>query len=454
VIAVRTRGGPLAANGFLSDDLGVGGQLPLERWRGTELSRAAAVEAVLLGVLLFAWLLLAALPKRGPTGRATLFLWIFVTMQLLHLWLGSVTGRQVGLSGFGFTSLRLLAMCVGLSMLWAFCTMIARARLPRIVVALVVVQCALGVIGQVTPEIGWVVSAVTLLGTCADIAVITLLIGAVRAHTPGSLTALIAYVGALAFIWSTVVTANPFILGVPKYYYGIGWLLMGGLLALARQVDVVRKRAKRASEYALAAHTSERTRLSRDLHDGLGQMLALLKMQLQRASRKVGDGGARGAVEEGIAQADATLEEMRRIARDLRPAPMEGRGFGEAVRDYAAAMARRSGMTVAVEGDFDDPLPDGVDDELYRIVQECLTNCLKHSQADRVDVAMSSNDERYALAVTDDGRGLPEEASSTGIGLMTLRERSELLGGSCRFSTPEGGGTRVEVTIPRAGLSA
>jgi signal transduction histidine kinase len=453
VLALRTRGAPLGANGLLTDGIGVGEVLSLTRARSGQIARAVGVEAVLLGFALFAWFLLAFFPKRDVTGRAAIFLWIFVTTQIIHLLLGSWVGGQLGVGQDGNTTRRFLVLCIGLSSLWAFIATIARGRLPRVVLGLIAVTVSLGLVAQVISQPAPLVVAMSILGTCADVTVIVLLVGAIRGRTPGAIPASIAYVGALGFIWATLFMDYPFILGVGSYYFGIGWLAVGGLIALARQADAVRKRAQRTTEYALAAHTSERTRLARDLHDGLGQMLALVKLQLQLAGRKLEDDAARSAVEEGAAQVDATLEEMRRIARDLRPAPMEGRSFGEAVRDYAAAMARRSGIEVVVEGELDGPIPEGMDDELYRVVQECLTNCLKHSQASRVVVSMGVVGDGFHLTVTDDGRGLREDAVGTGMGLQTIRERSELLGGSCQFSEPDDGGTRIEVRVPKSALT-
>jgi len=438
VIAIRSQGGPLGANGLMSDHIGIGHQRELTRTRTLELARASALECVLLGFVLFVWLLLAVVPKRGVTGRAALFLWLTVTMQMIHLSLGSVTARQIGLELEGTTQWRFLALCTGLGGLWAFVALIARGRVPHLVKGMCGVVWILGVL----------VTLMTVLGAAADIAAITLLVLAVRARTAGAVPALVGYVGAFVLIW-TMLAARPFIAGVAAYYFGIGFLAAGALVALARQSDLVRRRAQRASEYALAAHASERTRLARDLHDGVGQMMALLKMQLQRTGHRLDDAGARSALDEGVAQVDAALEELRRVARDLRPTPMEERGFGEAVRDYAAGVARRSGLEVVVTGDLDGPLPEGVGDELYRIVQECLTNCVKHGRASRVELSMIRAGESVTLTVTDDGRGLPAQAAGDGIGLQTIRERSELMGGTCRFSEPEGGGTRVTIHLPR-----
>ncbi len=220
------------------------------------------------------------------------------------------------------------------------------------------------------------------------------------------------------------------------------------VLALTLHVHEMNRQVHRAIEYSLQAHTRERSRLARDLHDGLGQMLALLKLQMQRMGRKHQGEPVQRTFDESAEQVSATLDELRRIARDLRPAPMEGRGFGEAVREYATALAQRTGLEVVVEGDYQSTVSESVGDELYRITQECLTNCVKHSGARHVVVTLAEVGDRYRLAVIDDGRGLPRDLPP-GLGLATIRERSELLGGSCTFTPANGGGTRVDVSVPR-----
>jgi signal transduction histidine kinase len=127
---------------------------------------------------------------------------------------------------------------------------------------------------------------------------------------------------------------------------------------------------------------------------------------------------------------------------------MQDRGFSEAVREYAAAVQQRTDLSVRVEGDFSQQPSEEIGNELYRITQECLTNCIKHSGARAVVVTLAEVGDRYQLSVVDDGRGLSTDSSS-GLGLTTIRERSELLGGKCTVSADASGGTRVEVSVPR-----
>jgi two-component system sensor histidine kinase UhpB len=273
-------------------------------------------------------------------------------------------------------------------------------------------------------------------------------IGAVRQHTPGAIPISVGCLIAAGATLAMMVLRKPFLVGLPLIYYGGVAAIAAALLALTRHMHAMNLQAQRATEYALEAHGRERNRLARDLHDGLGQMLALLRMQMQRMSHKHQGQSVQEVFDESAAQVAATLDELRRIARDLRPAPMQDRGFSEAVREYAAAVQQRTDLSVRVEGDFSQQLGEEIGNELYRITQECLTNCIKHSGARAVVVTLAEVGDRYLLSVVDDGRGLSPDSSS-GLGLSTIRERSELLGGKCTISADANGGTRVEVSVPR-----
>jgi two-component system sensor histidine kinase UhpB len=245
-----------------------------------------------------------------------------------------------------------------------------------------------------------------------------------------------------------IVLPTPFFAGIPFLYYGVVSPGACSVVALVRHIHQMSVEIQRTTEYSLVAHRRERNRLARDLHDGLGQMLALLKMQMQRMGKKHAGDPVQEVFDESADQVGGTLDELRRIARDLRPAPMQDRSFGFAVREYAAAIEHRTDLTVNVSGEFSSRPGDSIADELYRIAQECLTNCLKHSGARNVDVVLAEVGDRYLFTVDDDGRGLSGDVPP-GLGLATIRERAQLLGGTCSIASESDAGTRVEVSIPR-----
>ncbi len=452
LLAVRVRGWPIANAGLLAQRIGIGDERELLPGQHDALARTMAAEAVLMGFLLFGWLVLLFLPKRGTTGRATLFLWASVSMQLAVLWLFSVTARNLELAPDVSTKLGSVAASLGMSALWAFVATLVRGRVPRLLLVPMAgfVICAFGVL----VSDGLVVVASFVGGACAIggmAATVALLVRGVRARIVGAVPLLVG-IGIAAAGNATMIflVGNVYRSGVAAFHYGLLCIAAAAMLALTLNVRDMNRVARQVSAYALEAHTRERRRLSRDLHDGLGQMLALLKLSLQRTGARIDDATARGAVADGVVKVDTTLQELRRIARDLRPTPLEDRRFGEAVREYAASVSGQSDVEVVVEGDFRDPLRDGVGDELYRVVQESLTNCVKHSGARQVTIALSDADGQFRLTVTDDGRGLSgERPASAGLGLMTIRERTQLLGGSCTIGAAPGGGTRVAVSVPK-----
>jgi signal transduction histidine kinase len=332
---------------------------------------------------------------------------------------------------------------------WAFIATIARGSQPPLLRGLIVAELAIALVLSSWPGAFTVlVIAATIILLVPGSVTAWLLVSSVRARTPGAVPIAVACALAIASVLAMIFFRMPFLAGLPLIHYGLVSAIALAVLALVLHVHEMNHQVQRVTKYALEAHTRERSRLARDLHDGLGQMLALLKLQMQRMGRKHEGEPVQRTFDDSAEQVAATLDELRRIARDLRPAPMQDRGLGDAVREYASAMALRTDLEVEVEGDYRDPVSESIGDELYRITQECLTNCLKHSGARRVVVTLAEVGDRYSLIVADDGRGLPAE-QSRGLGMATIHERSELLGGSCTITSNEGGGTRVEVRVPR-----
>jgi len=439
VLAVRVRGLPLARNGLLAARIGIGDELELVRARDHALSRMQIAQGALLGFLGFAWLLMAFFPKRGRTGRATILLWASITLQLVHLWLLSLVGRDTGWRLDGHAQAVAALMSVTGCLNWAYVSVLVRGHVRPLLKGLIAAELGTALLLMFGVELlGAAVVIAVGIGLGAGACLLPMLVVAARARTPGAIPVLVGAATVGISVVTSLAAGDPFVRGIPIIYFGFASFIVCGMLALTQHVRQTSREAQRAAAYALDAHTRERTRLARDLHDGLGQMLALLKLQLQR----------RGGGDESVAQVDVTIEEMRRISRDLRPTPLEDRGFGEAVREYALALGRRTDIAIVVDGDLEGPLPEGVGDELYRVVQESLTNCLKHSGARRITVTMADAGDRRVLTVCDDGCGLPA-GPTAGLGLTTIRERSELLGGTCIIGAAPGGGTRIEVSVPR-----
>jgi two-component system sensor histidine kinase UhpB len=198
---------------------------------------------------------------------------------------------------------------------------------------------------------------------------------------------------------------------------------------------------------ALAAQEGERLRVAQELHDGVGQTLTGVVLQLGRVARDVPE-RSRDGVLEAQETARGSLEEVRRIARRLRPEALDDLGLASALRVLGERVAEHSGLDVAVH--VQPGLPDFDPDAelvLYRVAQEALTNVARHSGAGRAEVRLELSGGRPRLEIDDDGKGLPSRAPDGG-GVRGMRERAVLIGASLRLVGSPLGGTRVSLELP------
>jgi signal transduction histidine kinase len=194
--------------------------------------------------------------------------------------------------------------------------------------------------------------------------------------------------------------------------------------------------------------------LRRDLHDGLGATLAGLNLEAAAVRRSIRSdpAGAEAIVDEFRRDIRATIEDIRRLVYDLRPPMLDQLGLAEAVRAQAAQCSREPGgeaLQISVEAPATLPhLPAAVEVAAYRIAQEALTNVVTHAQARHCVVRLETGD-ALRLEVLDDGVGLPNgRRNRSGLGLLSMRERAEELGGVCTIKSAPGGGTRVSASLP------
>jgi len=186
----------------------------------------------------------------------------------------------------------------------------------------------------------------------------------------------------------------------------------------------------------LQAQEAERRRIASGLHDEVGQVLTGVLLRLDDEETK-----------ESVRQA---LEEVRRIARELRPEMLEHLGLVSALTELSRKFSEQSG--IAVERRFADDLPQLSDDAelaVYRVAQESLTNVARHAHASRVELALESGAESVVLRVADDGRGMPEVENLNGHGgLRGMRERALLVGGVLAIKRGRAGGVEVRLEVP------
>jgi len=226
--------------------------------------------------------------------------------------------------------------------------------------------------------------------------------------------------------------------------------------AVLREMEARSKRLEALSARVARAQEEERERIARELHDGLGQALTAIKLDLAAAARTVQPDAAatRDHLIKAQRMADESIDELRRLAFDLRPAALDHLGLVAALESYARGFRDR-GAAVTVEADeFEPRLPFEVETALYRICQEALTNIAKHAQARHAVVRLGREEDRVVLTVADDGVGFDSssvtqpDGTLKGIGLLSMERRTEELGGQFGIESASGQGTTVTVTVP------
>lgn len=210
------------------------------------------------------------------------------------------------------------------------------------------------------------------------------------------------------------------------------------------------ERQLRLSRRVFEVAEDERLRLSRELHDRIGQPLAALRMNLDVLRTRF-PGEAKGELERQAMLIDELIRLVRSLTAELRPPELENVGLGAALRNYAELAAARYGFAVDVlGGEFTPRLPRATERALFRIAQEALANAAKHARAETVTIELDEAGGEALVCIADDGQGFDTSAARDGFGLHTMRERAEEAGGRLDVESAQGRGTRVIAAVPRA----
>jgi signal transduction histidine kinase len=217
-------------------------------------------------------------------------------------------------------------------------------------------------------------------------------------------------------------------------------------------VDLSERVARDALRRVVAAQELERRRLARELHDETGQALTSMLLGLHAVEEQAGDEAVRKAIAHVRELVVSTLRDVRRLAVELRPKALDDFGLVAALERLSQTVSEQSGIAVDFEASLgSERLPAEVETALYRIVQESLTNVVKHAQARHVSVLLTRRNAAAAAVIEDDGRGFdPSAARDGGFGLEGMRERVLLLDGRFELETSPGSGTTLAVEVPVA----
>jgi signal transduction histidine kinase len=208
---------------------------------------------------------------------------------------------------------------------------------------------------------------------------------------------------------------------------------------------------RRLSEELMRSIEQERTRISREIHDQLGQLLTAIKMELRTIDRERGRDPAR--VSERLAETfgliDETIKTVRRIAADLRPGILDDFGLEAAVEWQVQQFRDRTGIVTDLDTAIDEAsLTKDMSTAAFRVLQEALTNIARHAEATHVEVRLEMTDLELRLIVEDNGKGLPASSTPRSLGLVGMRERARQLGGSVSVMNRDPQGVKVEMRLP------
>jgi signal transduction histidine kinase len=242
--------------------------------------------------------------------------------------------------------------------------------------------------------------------------------------------------------------------------FGVTWMLTrsrghamrvsADLKEANRELEEANAALQRSRGSLVSAREEERRRLRRDLHDGVGPQLAALMLELETASELVSDNPEASALMTKLSKrAREIVSDVRHSVHALRPPALDELGLlgalGEGAAQYGPA-----GLRVSVENTGElEHLPAAVEVACYRIVQEAMANVVRHARANHCSVRIRVDEEAGTLSVEveDDGRGIRREDRS-GVGMISMRERTEELGGWCIVKSLEGGGTLLKALLP------
>jgi two-component system NarL family sensor kinase len=238
------------------------------------------------------------------------------------------------------------------------------------------------------------------------------------------------------------------------------------LTAIGFQLATAIERTQLAEQATRVALVEERNRLAREVHDTLAQELAGIALQLEVADAllEAAPAQARARIQQALARTRESLHEARRSVLDLRSGPLEQRDLPTALAELAERFAAENHITITTHIDHDGPrLSARHEQALYRIAQEALANVSRHAQASTVEITLRRAGQQVQLVIADNGRGFAARqsrrrqrhaadptpsAETQHFGLVSMRERAHMLGGTLQIASAPGAGTRVEAHVP------
>ncbi len=238
-----------------------------------------------------------------------------------------------------------------------------------------------------------------------------------------------------------------------SWFYALAILGVFGLVTLVyflrlRQFQAINETRAEFAQRLIESQEGERQRISLELHDSIGQTLAVIRNRTLLGLDAKESGKMREQLQEISEASTLALEETREIARNLHPAQIENLGLATALRSLVKSVADATGMRCKADiGETPENLPYDASINLYRITQESLSNIIKHSDASFAAVSLKAENEKLTLTIEDDGRGFAADQIASGLGLGGMRERARLIGADLTIESRPGDGTNVRLVL-------
>jgi signal transduction histidine kinase len=235
--------------------------------------------------------------------------------------------------------------------------------------------------------------------------------------------------------------------------FGLCWYL-GYAGALRRnhekRLSESEGRLRNLSAQLMTAQEEERRSIARDLHDEMGQVVTAMTLDLQRAAGASDSEKKNDLISRALHGAQRLLDTIHEIAARIRPSLLDDLGLKDAVQSFLSEYEHHTGIVVSSDLMFEpNEVPANVSENLYRIMQEALTNVAKHAQASAVSVSIIALKNRIGLTVRDNGIGFAlAGVDGKRLGLLGMRERAELLNGVFTVQSEAGKGTQISVELP------
>ncbi len=215
------------------------------------------------------------------------------------------------------------------------------------------------------------------------------------------------------------------------------------------RTEQAERELRKLSQQLVRAQEDERRFLSRELHDEVGQKLTALRIELAGLDQLCGDREFEARLQDTKQLAEQTLRAVRDLALGLRPSMLDDLGLGPALEWQARDFSRRSNVPVTVEIDGDlNALPDRHRTCVFRVVQEALTNCVRHAGASAIRVSVQGDKDAVSVMVQDDGIGMADDSRGRGLGLIGIEERARELGGDLAITSQPNKGTTLTLRLP------